>query len=541
MVFHNTLIVALIVLVFISSSAAFALLFKAADKWELPTITTAVLKNTHHHGGIADLSNGLRPVSFAHPTVQMWIMFLGEALCLVIFTLYTSRVTLLRACSATMNSAGSFKYSHATSSSSFSSTSSSGEIEAIQRQRRASCTTRLLYAIPACLDLLASILLNFAVIFTYVSVAQMLRGGTLIWTMVISRVYLGRRFQVYQWCAIAVCILGLFLVGLSSLMMTSSPSPSLLSSSSPLPSATDASSSINNHPVLMTSVSVSGSQQQQQHQQLTQEEDNAPHPQLGVVLVCLSTFLAALLAVAEERLFRYASPHPFELIGWEGVFGLLMTTAMLLAMHFLFAGRPDDAATFIDQVTVSHKAKVWMFYCVLTSTLNNGCAQFITKYISGATRVVIGQCRTVVVWICGVWLFGEQFDWLQATGFIILFLGTLMFNNCISVESLCCGLVRVAWLAHDPEIDRINAALMSQQQQQQQKEVTTHTSSKKLPTAHADETSNLFHSSSLPSKEGGNVHHNDDDKCQQHRDDGEIPSRTCVDISTTTLYGACDH
>merc|ERR1712224_926367 len=73
----------------------------------------------------------------------------------------------------------------------------------------------------------------------------------------------------------------------------------------------------------------------------------------------------------------------------------------------------------------------------------NICCLAITKRISAVTRCLVDSCRTLVVWLVSLVLFysGHEawgspwtsYSWLQATGFVLLVLGTLIYNSVVQV------------------------------------------------------------------------------------------------------------
>lgn len=53
----------------------------------------------------------------------------------------------------------------------------------------------------------------------------------------------------------------------------------------------------------------------------------------------------------------------------------------------------------------------------------------VTKEISATTRMVLDSLRTLVIWVVSLALGWEKFQGLQILGFIILLLGTAMYNG----------------------------------------------------------------------------------------------------------------
>lgn len=76
----------------------------------------------------------------------------------------------------------------------------------------------LLLAIPASFDVIASTLMNIALTMVAASVYQMLRGMIIIVTSIMSIIFLKRKLYRHHWSSMAVIFIGVFLVGLSTLI-----------------------------------------------------------------------------------------------------------------------------------------------------------------------------------------------------------------------------------------------------------------------------------------------------------------------------------
>lgn len=57
----------------------------------------------------------------------------------------------------------------------------------------------------------------------------------------------------------------------------------------------------------------------------------------------------------------------------------------------------------------------------------------ITKYASAAQRSTVDTSRTLLIWISFILLGSEHFHWGQFAGFVLLVLGTLVYNEIIVV------------------------------------------------------------------------------------------------------------
>ena len=95
------------------------------------------------------------------------------------------------------------------------------------------------------------------------------------------------------------------------------------------------------------------------------------------------------------------------MMGWEGVFGLLITVLILIPAQFL--GCPfrddqcvnshiDDLALAYQQVREDTNLIILAAGFVCAAALFNALGAFTTKNTSAANRSVIEQMRVIVVW-----------------------------------------------------------------------------------------------------------------------------------------------
>jgi hypothetical protein len=53
----------------------------------------------------------------------------------------------------------------------------------------------------------------------------------------------------------------------------------------------------------------------------------------------------------------------------------------------------------------------------------------VTKEMSATTRMVLDSVRTLTIWIYGMAVGWESFKFLQVIGFVLLLLGTFIYND----------------------------------------------------------------------------------------------------------------
>jgi len=75
----------------------------------------------------------------------------------------------------------------------------------------------MIFCLPAMLDMTATSMMYVGLNLTFASVFQMLRGAVVIFTGILSMVFLRQKLQLFHWLGMLLVLGGLSLVGLASL------------------------------------------------------------------------------------------------------------------------------------------------------------------------------------------------------------------------------------------------------------------------------------------------------------------------------------
>ena len=275
----------------------------------------------------------------------------------------------------------------------------------------------LIFLLPACCDMTGTSLMYVGLNLTSASVFQMLRGSVVLFTGVFSVVFLGRKLYCYHWTGMCLVLIGAAVVGVASVVF---PDTNAHAASDPL---------------------------------------------LGDILIVVAQVVTAVQMVVEEKLVNGKGIPALQAVGWEGVFGFCLLGCGLVGMYYApgvqafstgnttanhFEDTPDAAAQ------ISNSAPL-LFAClgnVLSIAFFNFLGLSVTKYMSATHRMVLDSLRTIIIWIVGIAVFGETFSWLQLAGFVILLLGTLIYNK----------LLRLPWMWYEDKEaqDGGNAPLLIQ-------------------------------------------------------------------------------
>ena len=252
----------------------------------------------------------------------------------------------------------------------------------------------LIFLIPACCDVLGTSTMYVGLNLTYASSFQMLRGAVIIFTALLSVGFLGNKLHLYHWFGMLTVIIGLIVVGLGDVIGDSG--------------SNDA------------------------HSVLT-----------GDLLIVAAQIIAAIQMTVEEKFVKGYNVPPLQGVGWEGVFGFIVVGIALFPMYFIpwhLPSGPDfwqDHTRFEDAIDGFHQ----IFYIptltlaflgtVVSIAFFNFAGLSVTREVSATTRMVLDSVRTFFIWIFGLIVKWQKFNFYQPIGFVLLIAGTCIYYNMV--------------------------------------------------------------------------------------------------------------
>ncbi|ORZ19017.1 hypothetical protein BCR42DRAFT_412045 [Absidia repens] len=250
----------------------------------------------------------------------------------------------------------------------------------------------LLFWIPTICDLTATTLMNVGLILTSASVYQMLRGAVVIFTGLFSYLFLNRRLRAFEWFSLVCVVLGVAVVGLSSVLFPQArPSDGV--------------------------------------EKLATDVDWQSFA--GVLLILGAQIFTATQFVVEEKILAHYHVTPLEAVGLEGSFGVISVLGSLPILHVLFRDQTD----YFDMVQGFHDffdhPGVWQTGIAISISIAffNWFGLTMTHTVSATARSTIDASRTFFIWMVSIYLGWEMFSWIQVVGFIIMVTGTSYFNG----------------------------------------------------------------------------------------------------------------
>lgn len=300
---------------------------------------------------------------FNHPFLQAVAMFLGEMLCLLAFRamLYYYRER-----------------------------DEENLPESIKGNRQ---FNPLIFWPPALCDMTGTSLMYIGLTLTNSSSFQMLRGALIIFTGVLSILFLKRKLKLFQWAGMILVMIGLIIVGLSDYFTHSD------------------------------------SNKQDIHKTL-----------IGDGLIILAQILTATQMIVEEKYVSGKNVSPLQAVGWEGIFGFCTLSVLLIPMYFIHVGQeifknPDgqieDAIDGLYQIYNSWEVATGITGTIFSIAFFNFAGISVTKQLSATTRTVLDSIRTIVIWAFSLMMRWEKFSFYKLGGFIVLIFGMCVYNEIV--------------------------------------------------------------------------------------------------------------
>ena len=134
------------------------------------------------------------------------------------------------------------------------------------------------------------------------------------------------------------------------------------------------------------------------------------------------------------------------MMGWEGVWGLLLTLMLLVPAQLYpcpfdesqcINNHADDVFVAVQQFNAQPSLIVYAICFLLACTLFNGCGVSVAKYSSAISRTIAEQVRVLVIWAFFLLKPGyghETFSFEKLVGFVLIIAGVLFFNKILVID-----------------------------------------------------------------------------------------------------------
>ncbi|KAI9687697.1 MAG: hypothetical protein M1820_010385 [Bogoriella megaspora] len=286
----------------------------------------------------------------------------------------------------------------------------------------------MLLALPATCDIAGTTLMNVGLLFVAASIYQMTRGALVLFVGLFSVVFLKRKLGWYKWFALFVVVLGVALVGLAGIVEGDGKVPDISDGKSDGHALMIMGKNIELKHVASTLVKRAGE---------VATDSAVLNTLIGIMMIAGGQVFTATQFVAEESIMEKYALQPLKVVGWEGIFGFLVTVIGMIILHFA-VGRTEkgrygyfDANEGLREVGENRTIVMTSILIMISIGGFNAFGLAITRNISATARSVIDTCRTLFIWIVSLGLGWESFKWLQLLGFAVLVYGTFLFNDLI--------------------------------------------------------------------------------------------------------------
>jgi hypothetical protein len=291
--------------------------------------------------------------------------------------------------------------------------------------------TWLVVFIPSVCDLVGSSMQQVGLIFTPVSIYQMLKGSILLFSAALSVWFLNKRMYRHNWVGVGLCVLALTLVGISS-VMTIDAQPIVVSFWESL---------------------------------------------FGIGIVVLGQIVCASQYVLEEFLLKPPNDvSAMAMVGMEGLWGTaLMGLVILPLFQYVIPGGDVGGVyenTADTAAMISHSAALQTLLLVsfVSVLVYNICGVMVTQQASAVHHTFLDATRTVFVWAASVAVyyypgadksFGEPLTWwslLQFVGFALLLLGECVYDGLVELPRSLFGQKEIEF---DPRMSPVRIPTMT--------------------------------------------------------------------------------
>jgi len=259
--------------------------------------------------------------------------------------------------------------------------------------------------IPAIFDLIGTALAKVGLMYTSVSVYQLIRSSVIIFCALFNIFLLKKTIRAYMWLGILAITISMALISASSLL------------GGPPKAATS-----------------------------THDD-----PLFGILILLGSCVVASLQYVFEEKVMTDLSTPPLVLVGMEGVWGTVLMWGTVFPWAYILPGSDNGSLENVYDSWVmiqnSTEIQIVLFGFFVTVMLYNVCGILITKLGSSMWHTILDNFRPVSVWGMDLILFyaithgvfGEAWttmSYVQLAGMCILILGTLIYQGKVKIKGL---------------------------------------------------------------------------------------------------------
>ena len=189
-----------------------------------------------------------------------------------------------------------------------------------------------LLALPAVCDILGTTLMNAGLLLVAASIYQMTRGALVLFVGLFSVVFLRRHLHLFQWLSLVGVVVGVAVVGLAGAIQ----------------------------PDKKHAGAAAGGEQEE-------VGGEAVRVVMGVLMIAGAQIFTATQFVLEEWILERSAIEPIRVVGWEGLFGFVVTLLGMVVLHLAVGG--TEAGRYGPFDMVEGWRQFWEHGAVFTSSI----------------------------------------------------------------------------------------------------------------------------------------------------------------------------
>ncbi|PNW72536.1 hypothetical protein CHLRE_16g689423v5 [Chlamydomonas reinhardtii] len=222
-----------------------------------------------------------------------------------------------------------------------------------------------LLALPTAFDLVATVLMNVGLLYVTASVYQMMRGAEMLFAAAFAITFLGRRLNRFHAMGIVCCVVGISLVGTSSILSGEGSRTHVVSTQQML---------------------------------------------MGMGLIITSQAVQAAQLTFEDFFMADLNIPGVKIVGFEGVIGAAATLGLLMPIAYFLPGPEgegihEDMADTWAMIRNSRALQAVLLVDAAALLLYNVAGMAVTGHLGAVFRTVLETMRTLFVWlgqgVCG--------------------------------------------------------------------------------------------------------------------------------------------
>ena len=268
-----------------------------------------------------------------------------------------------------------------------------------KQPRRPPIPSNFIFGITSMMDLIGSSITNLSLAYLTASMNQMLKSTEFLFVCIVGFKFLGHKIYRHRVLGLVILIIGLFLIGLSEI--------------------------------------------------LKDQGDKETKSVLGIILLIPGLLLFAGQVVVQEILLRKFEVTPYQLIGFEGLFGLLCSTILVIILSFVtckgylkenvcFDDKFEDPISAFKQIRENTTIPVLILFFIIAIAVYNISGALIIEAKGVITRGVTDTVRSLIIWLFFLFIHPiketeEKFHWLQLFGFILIIVANIIYVEILEI------------------------------------------------------------------------------------------------------------